>query len=254
MNGDRGLDPTGTTLANGVDTHVPRWLRRPTPGGRCLNRLNRCIHGTVRRLRSGRQHRQPAGAFKGEVTMRRVGFLMIILALAAGCGDDDNPNSPSSGPIQFTAQLSPANEVPPIQGAEAGGRGFVIITFNVPRDNSGAVTGAGTATFEIQTASFPDGSQAVAALFDVLILGVALAVAAHIHPGEFGRNGGVLVTTGLTPGDPIDLGPNSVTRTLTATVTQVDATNIVANPGAYYFNVHTSRNGGGVMRGQLIRQ
>ena len=23
MNGDRGLDPTGTTLANGVDTRVP---------------------------------------------------------------------------------------------------------------------------------------------------------------------------------------------------------------------------------------
>ncbi len=164
---------------------------------------------------------------------------MIILALAAGCGDDDNPTSPSSAPIQFTAQLSPANEVPPIQGAEAGGRGFVIITFNVPRDNSGAVTGAGTATFEIQTASFPDDSA---------------AVAAHIHPGEFGRNGGVLVTTGLAPADPIDLGPGSVTRTLTAPVTQVDATNIVANPGAYYFNVHTRSNGGGVMRGQLVRQ
>jgi hypothetical protein len=164
---------------------------------------------------------------------------MIVLALAAGC-DDDNPAGPSTtGPIQFTAQLSPANEVPAIQGVEAGGRGFVIITFNVPRDNSGGVTGAGTATFEIQTASFPDDS---------------VAVAAHIHPGEAGRNGGVLVSTGLTPGDPIDLGPNSVTRTLTAPVTQVDATNIVANPGAYYFNVHTSRNGSGVMRGQLIRQ
>ena len=164
---------------------------------------------------------------------------MIVLALAAGC-DDDNPAGPSTtGPIQFTAQLSPANEVPAIQGVEAGGRGFVIVTFNVPRDNSGGVTGAGTATFEIQTASFPDDS---------------VAVAAHIHPGEAGRNGGVLVSTGLTPGDPIDLGPNSVTRTLTAPVTQVDATNIVANPGAYYFNVHTSRNGSGVMRGQLIRQ
>ena len=164
---------------------------------------------------------------------------MIVLALAAGC-DDENPAGPSTtGPIQFTAQLSPANEVPAIQGVEAGGRGFVIVTFNVPRDNSGGVTGAGTATFEIQTASFPDDS---------------VAVAAHIHPGEAGRNGGVLVSTGLTPGDPIDLGPNSVTRTLTAPVTQVDATNIVANPGAYYFNVHTSRNGSGVMRGQLIRQ
>jgi hypothetical protein len=164
---------------------------------------------------------------------------MIILALAAGCGDDDTPSSPSGAPIQFTAQLSPANEVPPIQGAEASGRGFVIVTFNVPRDNSGAVNGAGTATFEIQTTAFPDGAQ---------------AVAAHIHPGVTGQNGGVLVSTGLAPADPINLGAGSVTRTLTAPVTEVDARNIAANPGAYYFNVHTRANGSGVMRGQLIRQ
>lgn len=163
---------------------------------------------------------------------------MIVLALAVGC-DDDNPNSPTAGPIQFTAQLSPANEVPAIQGAEATGRGFVIITFNVPRDNSGNPNGAGTATFEIQTSSFPAGAE---------------AVAAHIHPGATGVNGGVLVTTGLAPGDPIALGAGSVTRTLTADISQVNATNITANPGAYYFNVHTRANGSGVMRGQLVRQ
>ena len=164
---------------------------------------------------------------------------MIVLALAAGC-DDDNPNSPTSGPITFTAQLSPANEVPPIQGPESSGQGFAIITFNVPRDNSGAVSGAGTATFEIQTISFPAGAE---------------AVAAHIHPGAAGVNGGVLVNTGLTPNDPIALGTTgNVTRTLTADISQVNATDIVANPGAFYFNVHTRANGAGVMRGQLVRQ
>ena len=173
--------------------------------------------------------------------MRRVVFLMIVLALAGGC-DDDNPNSPTAGPIQFTAQLSPANEVPPIQGAESSGRGFVIITFNVPRDGSGNVTGPGTATFEVQTTGFPDGAQ---------------AVAAHIHPGATGVNGGVLVGTNLTPNDPINLGTTgNVTRTLTNQnpLSQTDATNITANPGAYYFNVHTRANGSGVMRGQLVRQ
>ena len=164
---------------------------------------------------------------------------MIVLALAAGC-DDDNPNSPTTEPIQFTAELSPANEVPPIQGAESSGRGFVIIFFNVPRDGSGNVTGPGTATFEVQTTGFPDGAQ---------------AVAAHIHPGAAGQNGGVLVGTNLTPADPINLGTTgNVTRTLTADVSQVNATNIVANPGAFYFNVHTRANGSGVMRGQLVRQ
>ena len=171
--------------------------------------------------------------------MRRIGFLLIVLALVAGCGDDDNPNSASSGPIIFNAQLLPANEVPPITDAEGSGRGFVIITFDVPRDSSGAVTGAGNATFEIQTSGFPNGTP---------------AMAAHIHPGVAGTNGGVLVSTLLTPADPIVMGSGNVSRTLTAPITQVQAANIVASPGAFYFNVHTVLHGGGVMRGQLVRQ
>lgn len=170
--------------------------------------------------------------------MRRLGFLLIVLAVGTGC--DDNPNGPSnSGPIVFTAQLSPANEVPAITGPESSGRGFALITFDVPRDNSGAVSGAGTARFEIQTSGFPDGTP---------------ARAAHIHPGAAGVNGTVLVDTSLTAADPIIMGAGSVSRTLTASISQVNATNIVANPGAFYFNVHTVNNGGGVMRGQLVRQ
>ena len=170
--------------------------------------------------------------------MRRMGFLLVVLALAAGC-DDDNPNAPTSGAIVFTAQLSPANEVPPISGAESSGRGFALITFNVPRDNSGAISGSGTVTFEIQTTGFPDGTQ---------------AIAAHIHPGATGVNGGVLVNTTLAAADPINMGPGAVTRTLTADISQANATNITANPGAFYFNVHSRNNGGGVMRGLLVRQ
>ena len=170
--------------------------------------------------------------------MRRLGFLLIVLALVAGC-DDDNPNGPSGGAIVFTAQLSPANEVPPIAGAESSGRGFALITFNVPRDSSGGVSGAGTVTVEIQTSGFPAGT---------------VARAAHIHPGATGVNGGVLVDTTLTAANPITMGTGSVSRTLTGDISQVNATNIVANPGAFYFNVHTVNNGGGVMRGQLVRQ
>ena len=170
--------------------------------------------------------------------MRRLGFLLIVLALVAGC-DDDNPNGPSGGAIVFTATLLPANEVPAITSAENTGRGFVIITFDVPRDGSGGVTGAGNATFEIQTSGFPNGTP---------------AMAAHIHPGAAGVNGGVLVNTLLTPADPIVMGSGTVTRTLTAPITQVNATNIVANPGAFYFNVHSVNHPTGVMRGQLIRQ
>ena len=34
----------------------------------------------------------------------------------------------------------------------------------------------------------------------------------------------------------------------------VDAQAIVNNPPGYYFNVHTTANTGGVMRGQLVKQ
>ena len=71
----------------------------------------------------------------------------------------------------------------------------------MPRDGSGAVSGAGHATFEIQTSGFPNGTP---------------AMAAHIHPGAAGVNGGVLVDTLLTAADPITMGSGTVTRTLTA--------------------------------------
>src|SRR4029450_12987536 len=90
--------------------------------------------------------------------------------------DNDNPAGPSNtGPIVFTAQLSAANEVPAVGGPEANGRGNVTITFNVPRDPSGGVTGAGTASFAIQLRGFPPGTP---------------ASLADIHPGATGQGGG----------------------------------------------------------------
>ena len=172
--------------------------------------------------------------------MRRLGFLLIALALAAGCDDsNDNPTGPSNtGPIIFSSQLSAASEVPPVSGAEANGRGSVTITFNVPRDASGGVTGAGTVTFAVQLQGFPAGTP---------------AILAHIHPGAAGVNGSPLVNTNLSPAAPLLLGDGTVNVTLTAPISQVDATAITANPAGYYFNVHTLLNQAGAVRGQLTR-
>ena len=172
--------------------------------------------------------------------MRRVAVLMTVLAVVAGCGDDnDNPAGPSNtGPIVFSSQLTAANEVPPVTGTEANGRGNVTITFNVPRDAGGGVTGAGTATFAIQLSGFPPGTP---------------AILAHIHPGVAGQNGSPLVNTNLTPTAPLLLGDGTVNVSLTAPVSQTDAAAIMANPAAYYFNVHTALNPGGAVRGQLTR-
>ena len=165
---------------------------------------------------------------------------MIVLALAAGCDDNDNPTGPStSGPIVFTAQLSAANEVPPITNAEQNGRGNVTITFNVPRDSAGAVTGPGTATFVLQLSGFPPGTP---------------AIAAHIHPGAAGVNGSVLVPTNLSPTAPALMGDGTVSITLPAAdISQATAQQIVANPAGFYFNVHTPLNQPGAVRGQLTR-
>src|SRR5262245_59185103 len=118
----------------------------------------------------------------GRSAMRRVAVLVAILALAAGCGDDnDNPAGPSTtGPIVFSSQLSAANEVPPVTGPEANGRGSVTISFTVPRDAGGAVTGPGTATFALQLSGFPPATP---------------VILAHIHPGGSGQVGNPLVNT-----------------------------------------------------------
>jgi hypothetical protein len=169
---------------------------------------------------------------------------LVVVAIAAlslvGCGDDDNPNGPSSGPITFTVQMSAAQEVPAVTGAEANATGTATITFDVPRDSSGNITGGGSATFNVQMSNFPAG---------------ATAVRAHIHPGSSGDTGSPLVDTGLTPGSPVNMPNGTGSFNLTApTVTQDQAMQIVNNPAGFYFNVHTTANPNGAIRGQLVRQ
>jgi len=172
--------------------------------------------------------------------MKRVAILMAVLALAAAC-DDDSPTQPSNtGPIVFTAQLSAANEVPPITNAESTARGTTTITFNVPRDSNGAITGGGTVTFGIQLNSFPTTSAAV--------------IAAHIHPGATGANGSPLIDTRLSAAAPLVLTNGAATVSITVDISQENATNIAAAPANYYFNVHTPTNTSGAARGQLARQ
>jgi hypothetical protein len=169
--------------------------------------------------------------------MKRFGVLLLGLCLfgAAGCGDD---TAPSNLPIVMTATLLPSNEVPPIANAENTGNGAVQITFNVTRDGAGAITG-GTADFHFQLAGFPSSTT---------------IVAAHIHPGAAGVNGGVIVNTGLVAASPVTQ-TNGV-MSFSATNIAVTAANlqlIVNNPAAFYFNVHSPTNPGGVARGQLNR-
>lgn len=170
--------------------------------------------------------------------MKRSGVLLLSLCLLGAAGCDDDSTAPSNLPIVMTASLSPANEVPPIANAENTGSGAVQITFNVTRDGTGAIT-SGTADFHFQLSGFPSSTT---------------IVAAHIHPGGTGVNGGVIVNTGLVAANPVTQTNGVMTFTATnISVPTATLQGIVNNPAGFYFNVHSPTNPGGVARGQLDR-
>ena len=75
--------------------------------------------------------------------------------------------------------------------------------------------------------------------------GVDDAVAAHIHQGFAGANGGVIIE--------LEQDPNDVAHWLAPTATVLDAAARSAlDNGELYVNVHTPANPGGEIRGQLV--
>lgn len=150
----------------------------------------------------------------------------------------DSSTEPSEETVTFTAQLSPANEVPPVTNAEASGSGSATITLRVNRDSGGAITNA-TADFQVGLTGFPNGT--------------ALTMA-HIHRGAVGINGNIVVDTGLTAGQIVlNAGAGTFTRS-GISVTASLAQEILSTPSGFYFNVHSVLNGTGMVRGQLVRQ
>ena len=178
--------------------------------------------------------------------MKRVLSLLALIAIAgtfAAC--DDSPTTPTPSPTPgpeaaptYTATLLPANEVPPVTGNEAGGSATATITMNLTKDGGGAVTAA-TLDVSVNATGFPAGTT---------------LTASHIHPGQAGSNGGVIVSLGLTAGEvsfPTGSGSFSK-RGVTMTVDQANA--IMANPAGFYLNIHTAGNPNGVARGQLTQR
>jgi len=172
--------------------------------------------------------------------MRRFALFALALALGAPACDDDSPTGPtSSGPVVFTAELRASNEVPAISNAESNAQGTVTITFDVPRDGNGAVTGNGVWNVQAVVSNFTDAS--------VIRL-------SHIHNGAAGVNAGVFVDTLLTPANAIPLpGGSGIINFVGVPITQLQAQAVMDNPAGNYFNMHTPLNPGGAIRGQLTR-
>jgi CHRD domain-containing protein len=168
--------------------------------------------------------------------MNRWSALAVAVSLlAAGCSKN-TPTAPSATQPKFTAALSGNNENPPIANAEAGGTGTATITFNTTV--AGGQITAATADFAVSIAGLPANTP------------IRLS---HIHEGAAGVNGGVRVDLALA-GDNIVLanGSGSFTKN-NISMTPELAQAIMNNPAGYYFNSHSVINGGGVVRGQLVR-
>lgn len=163
--------------------------------------------------------------------MKRLATAVAILAIgAAGCGGSDNntPTAPSNLRV-FTVQLSAQNEVPPITNAESTARGTAVITFH---------TDTNTVDFNVSLNSFPASS----------VVNVA-----HIHGpnAPAGTTAGVLVNTTLTPGTVSLVNGAGTFSFPSVTVSAANVQAILAAPQNFYFNVHSTLNGSGVVRGQL---
>src|SRR6185436_18897361 len=80
-------------------------------------------------------------------------------------------------------------------------------------------------------------------------------ILSHIHEGPPGVIGPVRIDSGITAGTPVTVvaGNASFSKSDIST-TAAQIASIIANPGGFYFNVHSTLNPVGVVRGQLVRQ
>jgi hypothetical protein len=164
-------------------------------------------------------------------------FAIAACVFLAAC-DDNETTTPSAAPVVFSATLAPSNEVPPVGGTESAGHGAVQVQFDLTRDASGAITAA-TGTFYFQLSGYPPGTT---------------IVGAHIHPAPAGMNGPVIISTGLATANTrvLENGSGEFTfRGVFSDPTIVQQ--IINNPAAFYFNVHSTTNPSGFSRGQLVR-
>ena len=158
---------------------------------------------------------------------RRLFAALLMVALAAlalaGPASAAKLGGAEQGGRLFTTTLSGAEEVDPLTGAlgagDPDGSGLAALTVN---------PGQGEVCYEISVE-------------DIMLP----AIGAHIHVGDAGENGPVVVP--LIPPDAsgVSSGCAEVSREL--------ALAIIQEPEDYYVNVHTTDFPNGAIRGQLSK-
>src|SRR5947209_16765991 len=146
---------------------------------------------------------------------RVIGLLAIGAAVALAC--KDTINIPSSVEI-YTATLNGSNERPAV-----------------------TTTATGAATFTV-LANLVSWKVDITSAIDSVTIG-------HIHDGAADAAGGVIVNLSPTP---TGVGFSGTVAIGSATV--VDSVLTLMRAGNTYVNIHTKKNPGGEIRGQLIKQ
>ncbi|MGH7714056.1 MAG: CHRD domain-containing protein [Gemmatimonadaceae bacterium] len=168
--------------------------------------------------------------------MHRVRYLagaavIASITLAVACDDDDDePSGPDIVQTNFTANLTGAAE----------------------RPNPVTTTATGNATLTL----FDDDSIS----YRVQVASIDSVAVSHIHFGDASSAGGLIIFLG-TSAPPVSFTALSTlyqgTITPTSTFQGVftfDSLMTRMNLGTSYVNVHTRRNPGGEIRGQIARQ
>ncbi|OED41146.1 hypothetical protein AB833_10330 [Chromatiales bacterium (ex Bugula neritina AB1)] len=151
-------------------------------------------------------------------SLRYIAALSVLLGLSACGSDNDNSDQQTdNGPSIVAVQLDSAQEIPAPIGVPTGASGTAEISVST--------NGTVTATLGVSNLSGP-------------------ATMAHIHRGFAGSTGPVLI--GLTTND------GGSTWTVPADAPPLTEDQIGAfNRGELFFNVHTSANAPGEIRGQI---
>lgn len=168
------------------------------------------------------------------MTVRRVlGATVLCVALAAGlgaCGDEDSGDD-TAVTTGTTAGEKNEGTATALQARLSGGE-------EVP--TPGADPGVGSFTVDVS------GTQGC---YDLNVTMGEKPTKAHIHQGGKGVAGPVVVD--LKP--VFEPGESATTAKSCVEISPDVASKLLADPGAYYVNVHSEAHPDGAMRGQLAK-
>jgi len=134
----------------------------------------------------------------------------------------------------FAAQLGPANEVPAVDDLDAGAAALFTLDLRL----AGNEVVGGFAVFDL----------------DYHFARSVSLTGLHLHAGPPGMAGPVVIDSGLTGSVDPDGRGRTVYRVPARSAAELQAfRDILADPGAFYLNLHTESHPEGAIRGQLRR-